>query len=191
MGGTLTRKKHRHTIADEVLKDALERFRESDSASQVNRNDAEEEVCFPRLGEQWPEAIKKQREAEGRPILTINKPSEAADDEVDWGGVAAAHCVIARLPRRKAVRIRFVCWRNLLGKNPQSHRDHPLRAQEAAQPILFASDLIDIVDSRHIFTLVGAYYRHLLSMRRIGTEIRYCAARQAKEHNYGWGGYSE
>ena len=32
-----------------------------------------EDLKFARLGEQWPEQIRKQREIDGRPVLTINK----------------------------------------------------------------------------------------------------------------------
>ena len=56
-----------------ILKEALERFEESQDASSHNREEAEEDITFSRLGDQWPEDIKKQRQDEGRPCLTINK----------------------------------------------------------------------------------------------------------------------
>lgn len=59
--------------SEPIIKDALERFEESQDGSSFNRNDAYEDIKFSRLGEQWPEDIKKVRQAEGRPCLTINK----------------------------------------------------------------------------------------------------------------------
>ncbi len=38
-----------------------------------NRERYAEDIRFARLGEQWPEAIRKQREREGRPCLTLNR----------------------------------------------------------------------------------------------------------------------
>lgn len=58
---------------DSVIDEALERFDESQSGTDFNRQHAEEDIRFSRLGDQWPDAIRKQREAEGRPILTINR----------------------------------------------------------------------------------------------------------------------
>jgi len=60
-------------MADDVVKDALERFEESEEGSSFNREAAEADIRFSRLSEQWDDKIKKQREAEGRPCLTINK----------------------------------------------------------------------------------------------------------------------
>jgi len=57
----------------DVIKEALERFDESETASSFNRTDAESDIEFSRLADQWPAEIKKQRAAEGRPCLTINK----------------------------------------------------------------------------------------------------------------------
>ncbi len=62
-----------HNKDKEVLKEALERFEESQDASSHNREQAEEDIRFARLGDQWPDDVKKQRIAEGRPCLTINK----------------------------------------------------------------------------------------------------------------------
>jgi len=58
---------------ESVMVEALERFEESAEATDFNRNNAEADIRFSRLGEQWPEEIRKQREEEGRPCLTINK----------------------------------------------------------------------------------------------------------------------
>jgi len=38
-----------------------------------NRTRYADDIRFARLGEQWPEAIRKKREQEGRPCLTINR----------------------------------------------------------------------------------------------------------------------
>ena len=56
-----------------LLKDAKEAFELAEEFEDENRKTALEDVKFARLGEQWPEAIKKQREIDGRPCLTINK----------------------------------------------------------------------------------------------------------------------
>jgi hypothetical protein len=58
---------------DDILKEALEAFQECESREAKNRADAKEDIRFSRLGEQWPEKIRKAREAEGRPVLTINR----------------------------------------------------------------------------------------------------------------------
>jgi hypothetical protein len=56
-----------------VIVEALERFKEAEDGTSFNRNAAHEDIRFARLGEQWPDKIKKQREEEGRPALTVNK----------------------------------------------------------------------------------------------------------------------
>ena len=58
---------------DDILKDEREEFEEAYEAESENRNVAIEDLKFARLGEQWPEPIRKQREIDGRPVLTINK----------------------------------------------------------------------------------------------------------------------
>lgn len=55
------------------IKDALEEFTLSEQAASENRERWLEDVKFARLGEQWPEKARKQREKEGRPCLTINR----------------------------------------------------------------------------------------------------------------------
>jgi hypothetical protein len=57
----------------DILKDAKEAFKACDDAEKDNRALWLEDVKFARLGEQWPDKVKKQRETEGRPCLTINK----------------------------------------------------------------------------------------------------------------------
>ena len=57
----------------DVISDALEEFKLSEDAESDNREAWLEDVKFARLGEQWPEAVKRQRERDGRPCLTINR----------------------------------------------------------------------------------------------------------------------
>jgi hypothetical protein len=57
----------------DILSDAIERFRLADEGSAFNRDAAEDDIKFARLGEQWSEEMLKQRRAEGRPALTINR----------------------------------------------------------------------------------------------------------------------
>lgn len=60
-------------MPDKIVSDALDRFRVSQDASAMVRDQARLDFDFSRLGNQWPEAVRKQREAEGRPCLTINR----------------------------------------------------------------------------------------------------------------------
>lgn len=60
-------------MPDEIITDALERFRASESGSSVNREKAVEDIRFARLGVQWDAGMKAQRQQEGRPALTINR----------------------------------------------------------------------------------------------------------------------
>jgi hypothetical protein len=59
--------------SDDVVRDALERFEDSVEGSEHNREAYYEDFKFARLADQWPDAIKKQRVQEGRPVLVINK----------------------------------------------------------------------------------------------------------------------
>lgn len=58
---------------NDIIAEALERFQESDSETRQNRQDAHDDITFSRLSDQWPDAIRTQREAEGRPCLTVNR----------------------------------------------------------------------------------------------------------------------
>ena len=58
---------------DDIVKEAREAFEAASDAMQHNFTTALEDINFARLGEQWPAKIVKQRESEGRPVLTINK----------------------------------------------------------------------------------------------------------------------
>lgn len=57
---------------DDILKDAQEAFEAAQDRESENRNDALDDLKFVDLLEQWPEQIKKQRELDGRPCLTID-----------------------------------------------------------------------------------------------------------------------
>jgi hypothetical protein len=59
--------------SDDILRRGKEAFSRCDDAEEENRARALEDIRFARLGEQWPEAIEKQRRLEQRPCLTINK----------------------------------------------------------------------------------------------------------------------
>jgi hypothetical protein len=56
-----------------TLAEMRKRFETAADAEQENRAIARENLLFGRMGEQWPESIRNQREVEGRPVLTINK----------------------------------------------------------------------------------------------------------------------
>jgi hypothetical protein len=58
---------------DDKLAEKRRRFEIAVDAENENRNIARENLLFARMGEQWPEKIKRQREMEDRPVLTINK----------------------------------------------------------------------------------------------------------------------
>lgn len=57
----------------DILADARAFRERAESAETVNRKTWKDDVKFARLGEQWPELIKQQRQAEKRPCLTSNK----------------------------------------------------------------------------------------------------------------------
>ena len=58
---------------DEIIRDAREAFERAAEAEAENRRDALDDLKFARLGEQWPAAIKRERDLDGRPCLTINR----------------------------------------------------------------------------------------------------------------------
>jgi len=62
---------------DKKLKDiherALKLYDLSIEANAENVRNWLDDMRFARLGEQWPENVKRQRESEGRPCLTLNK----------------------------------------------------------------------------------------------------------------------
>ena len=57
----------------DILKEAIAAFERAESAESDNRKYAQEDIEFARLSRQWPEKIRRQRELEQRPCLTINK----------------------------------------------------------------------------------------------------------------------
>ena len=60
--------------ADEtVMAQARADFARAREAMRQDRDAAAEDLRFARLGEQWPEAIRRARELEGRPCLTLNR----------------------------------------------------------------------------------------------------------------------
>ena len=57
----------------QIHKESLERFNESIDGSDFNREHYYNDTKFSRMGVQWEDSIRKLREQEGRPALTINK----------------------------------------------------------------------------------------------------------------------
>lgn len=58
---------------DEILAGAREAFARAVDAEAENRREALDDLRFARLGEQWPERVRRERELDGRPCLTINR----------------------------------------------------------------------------------------------------------------------
>ncbi|MFI4965811.1 MAG: portal protein [Caulobacterales bacterium] len=58
---------------DDILKEAREAFERAADAEAENRRDALDDLRFARLGEQWPAQIKRERDLDGRPCLTLNR----------------------------------------------------------------------------------------------------------------------
>ena len=58
---------------DETIREAREAFERAADAEAENRRDALDDLRFARLGEQWPAEIKRERNLDGRPCLTINR----------------------------------------------------------------------------------------------------------------------
>lgn len=56
---------------DDILKAARDRINEAHTADLDNRDRAEQDFRFL-IGEQWPEDVKAERDAENKPCLTIN-----------------------------------------------------------------------------------------------------------------------
>lgn len=55
------------------LKDDLDAFKRASEAEAEQRRDALEMLKFVKLGDQWPHAVRAERELKGRPCLTINR----------------------------------------------------------------------------------------------------------------------
>jgi len=58
---------------DDILEEARAAFALAADAEAENRREALDDLRFARLGEQWPEKVRRERELEGRPCLTINR----------------------------------------------------------------------------------------------------------------------
>ena len=58
---------------DNDVKEARELFDLAAQAEEENRDAALDDIRFARLGEQWPDDVKSNREVKGRPCLVINK----------------------------------------------------------------------------------------------------------------------
>jgi hypothetical protein len=58
---------------DEIIREAREAFDRAADAEAENRREALDDLRFARLGEQWPEQIKRERALDGRPTLTVNR----------------------------------------------------------------------------------------------------------------------
>ena len=58
------------TAMDDAVKEARELYDEAVSADRENRDEAAKDLKFL-AGDQWPDLIKKDREANGRPMLTL------------------------------------------------------------------------------------------------------------------------
>ena len=58
---------------DNDVKEARELFELAAQAEKENRDAALDDIRFARLGEQWPDDVKSNREMKGRPCLVINK----------------------------------------------------------------------------------------------------------------------
>ena len=58
---------------DDALKDGKAKFSLASDGEADNRTAYEDDIRFARHEEQWPHDIRKQRELEGRPVLTISK----------------------------------------------------------------------------------------------------------------------
>lgn len=63
----------RDSETDDILHEARKAFDQCVDAAQDNRRTALEDIRFVRLNDHWPEDIRRQREIEGRPCLTIPK----------------------------------------------------------------------------------------------------------------------
>lgn len=58
---------------ERLVKDAQAVFELASEVESENRASALSDLRFAKLGEQWPSAMRKKREDEGRPCLTINR----------------------------------------------------------------------------------------------------------------------
>jgi hypothetical protein len=57
----------------DLLQDAHEAFKLASDAESDQRVQSLEDLRFGKMGEQWPQTVKKARDVEGRPCLTLNR----------------------------------------------------------------------------------------------------------------------
>ena len=57
----------------DTLADDKDAFKDAVEAEADQRKESLEQLRFARMGEQWPDEVKRQREKDGRPCLTINR----------------------------------------------------------------------------------------------------------------------
>jgi hypothetical protein len=57
---------------DDLLAEAKDAFTQCDTMESENRFDAIDDIRFARLGDQWPDEVRRRRETDGRPCQTIN-----------------------------------------------------------------------------------------------------------------------
>ena len=67
---------------NDILEEAKERLQQCQEADRDNRRNAAEDMRFA-IGEQWPAEWKRQREAEDRPALTINRVQQMVKQVVN------------------------------------------------------------------------------------------------------------
>lgn len=60
-------------MADDLIKEARDAFEDIADREAQARKTFEDNVRFAMMEDQWPDAIKRQRELEGRPCLTVNR----------------------------------------------------------------------------------------------------------------------
>lgn len=58
---------------DDLLSEGLKAYERCFNAEKDNRLNAEEDIRFSRLSQQWPEEVEKQRKLDHRPCLTLNR----------------------------------------------------------------------------------------------------------------------
>lgn len=58
---------------EDLIADARKEYERCREAWKDNQDEARADLRFARLGEQWPERVRKEREDANRPCLTINK----------------------------------------------------------------------------------------------------------------------
>lgn len=57
----------------DILEEAREEFNLASEHETENRDAWLDDVRFSRIGDQWPQSVKRQRQLEGRPCLTFNR----------------------------------------------------------------------------------------------------------------------